>query len=338
MCKTFLRKVRALAGARRVLSGRGRCCRALAGVAVVVALTGAGLIVPGYSAGAAASTAAGARHPASPECSSPRHANTSIVGTIHNDTNVALNLVRAEHGITNKWCIRPAEHIPAHGSVRYDATDRIFDTVVSIVYRFHSLDTSVQFAAGKRPAGFGFHVGCEVKGKERSHYRCEGILTKLVDLRHATVIFKVLPASSATRTARTMSRKGPAARTTTTVSWKGPELKPFHSVYLPRLRCPSDYPYLLDKIFNPGSGFRLTRGAEFTGYRSGFDVVALSTDRIPFERNGVKGHMNVGLSGVRDFIFNSATNLNWFTPTGFTLVLHCTSDPSKGAFDRPKDS
>lgn len=128
-----------------------------------------------------------------------------------------------------------------------------------------------------------------------------------------------------------------AATDTTTVTWHSPELPGFHSIYLPRLQCPSQFPYLLDKHFNPGSGFRLTKGVEFTGYHRGFDVVALATLIIPFERDGVSGHMNVGISGERDLVRNSATN--WaFRPTRFTLILHCTSDPGKGAFSPRKDS
>jgi hypothetical protein len=116
---------------------------------------------------------------------------------------------------------------------------------------------------------------------------------------------------------------------TTTVSWRGPELSPFWSVYLPRLQCPPTHPYLLDQWFNGGSGFRNQPGVEFADYRRGFDAVALSYLRIPYER----GELRTGMSGVRDYVLNSATNWGT-TPTGFTLILHCTSDPKKGVFDK----
>lgn len=154
--------------------------------------------------------------------------------------------------------------------------------------------------------------------------------------RVAATLIMVVAASVAAGSAGAAAARHPAD--TTTVTWHGPELPPLHSVYLIRMQCPSNFPYLLNQHFNPGSGFRLNPGIQFTDYRSGFDAVALSSIRIPFTRDGVSGHMKVGISGDRDFILNSATNWAWFTSTRFTLIMHCTSDASKGAFERPHDS
>jgi hypothetical protein len=117
------------------------------------------------------------------------------------------------------------------------------------------------------------------------------------------------------------------ASDTTTITHHGIELPSGHSTYLPRMVCPKDYPYLLNQQYNAGTGFRIGHGIEFTDWKWGFDVVALSYLR---ERTGNGDeYIRTGITGDHDKIFNSATN--WGpSPTGWTLTLHCTSNPDKG--------
>jgi len=120
------------------------------------------------------------------------------------------------------------------------------------------------------------------------------------------------------------------ASDTTTVTWHSPKLPSLWSIYLPKMSCPADYPYMLDQRYNGGSGFRIEPGVEITDYQQGLDVVALDALGTPYEKNGHKGYLMAGLGGSRDVVLNSATN--WGPESGFTVVLHCTSDPAQGIF------
>jgi hypothetical protein len=118
------------------------------------------------------------------------------------------------------------------------------------------------------------------------------------------------------------------------VSVRGPDLPGWYSAYVPRVQCPDSHPWLLNQQFNPGSGFRIGPGIEFTGYNPGFDAVAMSSLIVPYTKDGINGHMRVGISGVHDVVMNSVTN--WaLTPTAWTVTVHCTSDPDKAVFDKP---
>jgi len=126
------------------------------------------------------------------------------------------------------------------------------------------------------------------------------------------------------------SRTG--ASDTTTVSRQMPEIPSFGSYYLPKVACPADYPYLLNQRYNGGSGFRLSPGVEITNYERGMDVVALDSLSVPYsvDPDGNQEYMLTGISGLRDPILNSATNWR-LDKSSFTIVLHCTSDPTQGA-------
>ncbi len=125
-----------------------------------------------------------------------------------------------------------------------------------------------------------------------------------------------------------------AAADTTTVSVRGPDLPGLHSAFVPRVQCPGSHPWLLKKQFNEGSGFRIDPGVEFTGYNPGFDAVAMSSLRVPYTKDKVQGHMRTGISGDRDVIMNSVTNWS-LGPTGWTVTIHCTSNPADGKFEGP---
>lgn len=116
------------------------------------------------------------------------------------------------------------------------------------------------------------------------------------------------------------------ASDTTTITHHGIELPSFNSTYLPRMVCPKDYPYLLNQQYNAGTGFRIGQGIEFSDWKQGFDVVAMSYLR---ERTGNGDeYVRTGITGDHDKIFNSATNWG-LSPTGWTLTLHCTSNLDK---------
>jgi hypothetical protein len=91
--------------------------------------------------------------------------------------------------------------------------------------------------------------------------------------------------------------------------------------------CPVDAPYMLNQQYNPGSGFRIIPGIEFSDYKSGFDasVSAFWPDPNPEDPNKV---VATGVGGTNDPIQNSVTYWG-FETTGWKLTLHCTSDLSK---------
>lgn len=134
------------------------------------------------------------------------------------------------------------------------------------------------------------------------------------------------PAYAATHS---QSPRATASDTITWV-WQSPEIPFFHSIFLPKMVCPTDYPYMLDQQYNGGSGFRIEPGVEIADYQRGLDVVALDALEIPYTKGDQKGNMLVGISGAQDVIMNTATN--WGSKSRFKVVLHCTSDPAQGVF------
>lgn len=123
------------------------------------------------------------------------------------------------------------------------------------------------------------------------------------------------------------------ASDTVTWVWQSPELQFFHSIYLPKMVCPADHPYMLHQYYNDGSGFRLEPGVEIADYQRGLDVVALSALVMPHQQGGEQGQILVGISGAQDVVMNTATN--WGSASRFKVVLHCTSDPARGTFIAP---
>jgi hypothetical protein len=119
---------------------------------------------------------------------------------------------------------------------------------------------------------------------------------------------------------------------TTTVSHQGTQLKFGDGTFLPRMMCPPDHPYVLDQKYNDGTGFRNGVGTEFTGWKPGFDVVALSGITKPLGEPGKPaGRVFIGYSGVHDYLINSASYWGLGGPTGWTMTLHCTSNLDKAA-------
>ena len=119
----------------------------------------------------------------------------------------------------------------------------------------------------------------------------------------------------------------------TTVSTSGKTLPAMGMRYVPRLICPADNPYLLNQQYNKGSGFRIMPGVEFSGYNWGFDTIAESSVKKPITLpNGKSGEIRTGISGDEDRVFNTATYWAFSGETGWTVTIHCTSDPNKGQF------
>ena len=125
------------------------------------------------------------------------------------------------------------------------------------------------------------------------------------------------------------------ASDTTTVSAKGPTLPAWHSSSVPKMTCPTTHPWLLDQQYNPGSGFRIMPGVEFSNYNPGFDAsVWLHDGKNTTLPNGKEQYLYTGTTGIVDY-GNSVTN--WaFTSSEWTVTIHCTSDPYKGVIQPPR--
>jgi hypothetical protein len=114
---------------------------------------------------------------------------TSVTGVVQNETGHPLRLVEARHGITNTWCTRPSDEVPAHSSSnRWKAGDDfLFNTEVVVAYSFgHGIE--VQFFAGTRGLG----AGCGFLTPVPVPYGCEAI-----DFggskKHPVFAFRVFP-------------------------------------------------------------------------------------------------------------------------------------------------
>lgn len=147
----------------------------------------------------------------------------------------------------------------------------------------------------------------------------------------ATIAVCALGGSPAYAARHSQSTRSTAADTTT-ITWQSPEIPKLWSIFLPKMACPADYPYMLDQQYNIGSGFRIEHGVEIADYQQGLDVVALDSLGTPYEKEGKKGNLLTGISGAHDIVMNTATN--WGSQSRFTVVLHCTSDPTQGVFVR----
>ena len=97
------------------------------------------------------------------------------------------------------------------------------------------------------------------------------------------------------------------------------------SQYIPKVPCPVDAPYVLNKQYNTDTGFRNGSGVEFSDYKSGFDasVSHYSYESVPGDDSK---KVFTGLSGVQDPLWNTVSYWGFGGETSFKLTLHCTSD------------
>lgn len=97
------------------------------------------------------------------------------------------------------------------------------------------------------------------------------------------------------------------------------------SQYIPKVLCPVDAPYVLNKQYNTNTGFRNGPGVEFSDYKPGFDasVSLYSYERVPGDDSK---KVFTGLFGGPDPLFNTVSYWGFGGETSFTLTLHCTSD------------
>jgi hypothetical protein len=109
------------------------------------------------------------------------------------------------------------------------------------------------------------------------------------------------------------------------------ELPAWHTTLVPKVTCPADHPYLLKQQYNEGSGFRITPGLEFADYNSGFDAAVFfpAMEQFKFDSGPKPLWRATGTIGGINLDGNSVTNWG-FTPTNWTMKLHCTSDSWRG--------
>jgi hypothetical protein len=118
---------------------------------------------------------------------------------------------------------------------------------------------------------------------------------------------------------------------TTTVTYKGAPIPFARMTYMPRLACPADHPYVLNKQYNTNTSFRLWRGIEFTDWSWGFDASVVNQNYNYLIGDSPRGKVYTGLKGNHDAY--SSASYNWVDPpqSNWTLTLHCTSDANKAA-------
>jgi len=91
----------------------------------------------GLSEDAAGQTGGAGRHGAAAAASeSPAHCRgaTWIQGNTENRTDTAIRVAQDGLGLTNRWCISPADDVRAHASNHWRAMDASGDTDLHIVY------------------------------------------------------------------------------------------------------------------------------------------------------------------------------------------------------------
>jgi hypothetical protein len=156
-------------------------------VAVVIAAVALGLVPAALASGmlSGAHKTKSTGDPALGGCNA-----TSVTGVVQNETSHALRLVFARHGITNTWCTRPSDEVPAHSSSnRWKAGDDFpfFKTEVSFAYSFgHGVEVQFFAETRDRRKGCGFLTPVPVP------YGCEAIFSG-GGPQHAVFVFKVFP-------------------------------------------------------------------------------------------------------------------------------------------------
>ena len=108
----------------------GRLSRYSVVVAVVV-------LALGLSEGASGQTAVASLHRAAaavPENPSHCRGATWIQGLTENRTDTAIRVAQEGVGLTNRWCISPADDVRARGSNHWRASDASGDTDLHLIY------------------------------------------------------------------------------------------------------------------------------------------------------------------------------------------------------------
>jgi hypothetical protein len=102
-------------------------------------------------------------------------ASSNVTGYIHNETNVALNLQNASHGITNTWCTSPPSSVPANSNpdkYYYEAGDNVFDTETHAVYSAPNGDT-ISLAADAKLQSYGASCSVSAPSGRNPAYTCQ---------------------------------------------------------------------------------------------------------------------------------------------------------------------
>jgi hypothetical protein len=144
------------------------------------------------------------------------------------------------------------------------------------------------------------------------------------------VVGAVLAAAGLTTAATASASHGSSSHTETTVErtivLNGNPLTFGQDQRIPQMRCPDSAEFVLNKQYNPGSGFRITSGVELSDYKPGFDAYVAHKSWAELQGNP-KQEVAVGLT-VKDQIWEPPNSVSYwgFETTSFKLTLHCTSD------------
>jgi hypothetical protein len=113
-----------------------------------------------------------------------------------------------------------------------------------------------------------------------------------------------------------------------TITVKGSALNWSQSEFGPKVTCPAWAPYLLNKEYNQGSGFRNGPGVELSDYKSGFDsaLSLVSTMKIIPVPGGPVKDVATGMPGTKDIFKNTVTYWGFDGQSSYTLTVHCTND------------
>ncbi|MFZ0385995.1 MAG: hypothetical protein WAL22_10050 [Solirubrobacteraceae bacterium] len=97
--------------------------------------------------------------------------SSNVAGTVHDDTDVTLNLQKASHGVTNAWCKFPSSSLRPKSLGDFNAGDNVFETEVRATYEAPNHDVISLFVASRFFSRV--EASCSVSGNPVAEYRCD---------------------------------------------------------------------------------------------------------------------------------------------------------------------